>query len=135
MSTRSVPGTGVPGSDRPRRSGSPRRPRQVRQGDVLLIPVEALPPDARALRRAGRLVVALGEATGHAHAVLERDAREARTPSGERFLRLPTTARLVHEEHAAIDLAAGLYRIVIQREYQPVTRHGAAGPAWRRVAD
>jgi hypothetical protein len=80
-------------------------------------------------------VVALGEATGHAHAILEPDAREARTPAGERFLRLPTAARLVHEEHAAIDLAPGLYRIVIQREYQPQPRRGVDRPAWRTVAD
>jgi hypothetical protein len=49
-----------------------------RQGDILLVPVpaERLPEHARPLPRdaKGRLVLALGEATGHAHAVAAPDA-------------------------------------------------------------
>jgi hypothetical protein len=38
-----------------------------RQGDVLLVAVPAIPEDARPLPRdEGRVVLALGEATGHA---------------------------------------------------------------------
>jgi hypothetical protein len=96
-----------------------------RQGDVLLVPVptsqlprnvQPLPRDAR-----GRLVLALGEATGHAHAVSARDADLLADPAevDRRFLRIATEAMLTHEEHAAISLPAGLYRVVQQREYVP----------------
>jgi hypothetical protein len=108
-----------------------------RQGDVLLVPVrpERLPRDFRPLPRdaRGRLVLALGEATGHAHAVATPDAELLGGPAtlDERFLRIVTEARLTHEEHAAIVLPAGLYRVVRQREY--VGWEGFAGQ--RVVAD
>ena len=109
-----------------------------RQGDILLVPVqdERLPEHARPLPRdaKGRLVLALGEATGHAHAVAAPDAELLGDPQSvdDRFLRIVTEAQLTHEEHAAIPLPAGLYRVVRQREYVPGWE-GAAG--WREVAD
>ena len=109
-----------------------------RQGDVLLVPVppERLPQHARPLPRdaRGRLVLALGEATGHAHAVAAPDAELLGDPEsvGERFLRIVTAAHLTHEEHAAIPLPPGLYRVVRQREYESTQ----GGSAWyRQVAD
>jgi hypothetical protein len=109
-----------------------------RQGDVLLVPVqpERLPRHFRPLPRdaGGRLVLALGEVTGHAHAVAAPDAELLGDPEsvGERFLRIVTAAQLTHEEHAAIPLPAGLYRVVRQREYAP----GWDGSGWQReVAD
>jgi hypothetical protein len=96
-----------------------------RQGDVLLVPVSTseLPRSARPLPRdaRGRLVLALGEATGHAHAVIARDAELLAEAADvdRRFLRIATEAMLTHEEHAPIPLPAGLYRVVQQREYVP----------------
>ena len=46
----------------------------LRQGDILLVPVDGLPTGAVSVARTGRLVLADGEATGHAHAVHERHA-------------------------------------------------------------
>jgi hypothetical protein len=98
-----------------------------RQGDILLIPVkdESLPSDARTLPAAerdgrGRLVLALGEATGHAHAV-HAHGTLLRSPDPLRpdYLHLPSGGRLVHEEHAAISLAKGWYQVIRQREYLP----------------
>ncbi|QMU78706.1 hypothetical protein GXW83_26360 [Streptacidiphilus sp. PB12-B1b] len=98
-----------------------------RQGDVLLVPiaegavpplVHALPQQARDGR--GRLVLARGEATGHTHAVVGPGslARES-DEFGQAWLHLAEGGRVVHEEHAAIALARGWYRIVRQREYTP----------------
>ncbi|MFD7611526.1 hypothetical protein [Streptomyces sp. NPDC059828] len=99
-----------------------------RQGDVLIVPVaqddvpehvkqaEGEPRDGR-----GRLVLALGEVTGHAHALAARGrlVRESGVPGGPMLLELPEGGRLVHEEHAPIALPKGWYRVVRQREYIP----------------
>jgi hypothetical protein len=98
-----------------------------RQGDVLLVPVaeEAVPPHAVGAPREprdgrGRLVLALGEVTGHAHAVVGPGelVREP-GPFGPMLLHLPKGGRVVHEEHAAIALPKGWYRVIRQREYVP----------------
>ncbi|MFG1854907.1 hypothetical protein [Actinomadura geliboluensis] len=98
-----------------------------RQGDILILPVseEAVPRSVRDLPPTprdgrGRMVLALGEATGHAHA-LTAPGSLLRTPDplAPDHLHLPSGGRLVHEEHAAITLPKGWYRVVRQREYVP----------------
>jgi hypothetical protein len=98
-----------------------------RQGDILLLPitesavprtVDALPTKPRDAR--GRLVLALGEATGHAHAIEgEATLYVAPDPMLIGHLRLAEDTRIVHEEHAAIALPKGWYRVIRQREYIP----------------
>lgn len=80
--------------------------------------VAGAPREARDGR--GRLVLALGEVTGHAHAVVGPGelVREA-GPFGPMLLHLPKGGRVVHEEHAAIALPKGWYRVIRQREYVP----------------
>ncbi|BAJ30767.1 MULTISPECIES: hypothetical protein [Kitasatospora] len=98
-----------------------------RQGDVLIVPVEpsAVPASAATMARQprdgrGRLVLALGEVTGHAHAVLGPGelVREG-GPFSFAWLHLPEGGKVVHEEHATIALPAGWFRVVRQREYAP----------------
>ncbi|MDI5965500.1 hypothetical protein POF50_011645 [Streptomyces sp. SL13] len=98
-----------------------------RQGDLLIVPVapEAVPvsgrtPPGEPRDHRGRLVLALGEATGHTHAVVGPGtlAREP-GPLAPAWLHLPEGGRVVHEEHAAIPLPRGWYRVVRQREYVP----------------
>lgn len=92
---------------------------QIRQGDVYLVPVKSIPAKATVRERDnGRVVLAYGEVTGHAHAfsnsgvaLLEADGAE--------FIQVDEVSRLMHEEHDAIDVPAGKYRIVHQREYTP----------------
>lgn len=102
-----------------------------RQGDVLLVEVDEIPDEASAEPRSGRIVLAEGEATGHAHAIHERDARTF-TYEGERFLLTRSKAQLVHEEHGPIEVPEGAWRVVIQREYEPSP---ATEIQWRRVVD
>jgi hypothetical protein len=96
-----------------------------RQGDVLVMPMprEELPAGlVRAPRdRRNRMVLALGEATGHAHVVTgERVALLCPPDDPERlFLVIEGYGRLGHEEHGPIALSAGAYRVVRQREYFP----------------
>ena len=94
---------------------------QYRQGDVLLLKTRNQDLDeARAVPRDhGRIILAEGEATGHAHAIDSSEAELLEVEEGERYLRVDAPCDLVHEEHAAIALDPGLYRVVRQREYGP----------------
>ncbi|MGI5221298.1 hypothetical protein [Nocardia sp. CA-290969] len=98
-----------------------------RQGDVLIVPIAAENGAAAVERwqpaprdRRGRMVLALGEVTGHAHAITSPGKlfHDPHTPNSM-VLHLPEGGRLVHEEHAAIGLPKGWYRVVRQREYVP----------------
>jgi hypothetical protein len=108
----------------------------VRQGDVLLVPLDEIPYARQHVR--DHNVVAEGEATGHAHVVVGPARLVQATPhtavAGELFVVVHgRSATLRHEEHDPIELARGVYRVVRQREYEPPLRQGSAG--WRRVAD
>lgn len=108
-------------------AGKDHRMDIYRQGDVLLRKVESIPTGAKPKPRDnGRVVLAYGEVTGHAHQVMVAD----RPPTADdavlltvaesaTFLRLTKKAQLVHEEHAAIDLAPGTYEVVRQVEHRP----------------
>lgn len=98
----------------------PFRHRQFRQGDVLLIRIEALPCRLKRVRtQRGAIVLAEGEVTGHAHKLPAAAGVLLETNDGERFLRITQHTRLTHEEHDAIDMEPGLYAVVRQREYSP----------------
>jgi hypothetical protein len=98
-----------------------------RQGDVLIAPIaEAqVPPVVPGLEPVGRdprerMILALGESTGHAHAVVGKGTLyPAAEPQEPMYLHLPDGGRVVHEEHAAITLPAGWFRVIRQREYEP----------------
>ena len=93
-----------------------------RQGDVLIRQVRALPAGATRVPVPGRIVLAHGEVTGHAHAIAPGLAEEYQATSKEivqRFLRVMEHADVTHEEHATVPLPAGIYEIVQQREYHP----------------
>jgi hypothetical protein len=115
------------------------RPRGLlRQGDVLLVPVERLPKGAVPVKSSERrLVLAVGETTGHAHVVAGPHARLfaagpwTSTSRRTRFLVVDgEPATLVHEEHDPVTVPPGNYRVVRQREYEPQPRR-----SWRTVGD
>jgi hypothetical protein len=94
---------------------------QFRQGDVFFQATEeSIPTEAQPVARdAGRVILAYGEVTGHAHAVLDPDV-ELRSVGDQvdRWLRVGAGGATVrHEEHGAITLAPGTYRVRIQREW------------------
>lgn len=111
---------------------TPTRP--VRQGDVYLAPVAALPPGCVEVPLdRGRIVLAYGEQTGHAHAIrvvapeaaaeiaeaaiARAKARLMRSPAGDHYLVVDEPVSLSHEEHTAHDLPAGIYEIPVQVEH------------------
>jgi hypothetical protein len=96
---------------------------QIRQGDVYLIPVESIPDSAKPVaREGGRVILAHGEVTGHAHAITAPSAVLLAVPGKtaevvDRFLRLRSKATLRHEEHGHIEVPAGCYRVVVHEEW------------------
>lgn len=95
-----------------------------RQGDVLIVAATTIPQAAKPVPRdGGRIVLAYGEVTGHAHAIHDQHAQLLALTESEvddRFLRIvDAEARLVHEEHDTITLPPGDYVVRRQREYAP----------------
>ena len=91
----------------------------VRQGDLLLRKVEKLPKQAKRIKSD---VILEGEATGHAHRIMDGELFRFWSQSGEQlFVKADKGAMLVHEEHASIELVPGLYEVIRQREYDPDT--------------
>lgn len=95
--------------------------RIYRQGDVLIVAVDNIPKGLKEVpREAGRIVLAHGEATGHAHAITG-EATLYGTDLENRFLEVLADGgvELIHEEHATIALPRGMYQLIRQREYTP----------------
>lgn len=100
---------------------------QIRQGDILLDPVNIEPPhhETQAL-----VILAEGEVTGHAHRL--RGEIIEWTAGGERYVRAIGPATLQHEDHdpepVAVVTPGQTYRVVPQREW-------SLEGQWRKVAD
>lgn len=86
-----------------------------RQGDLLIIGVSAIPPDAK---RTESFVLAEGEATGHRH---ELDGGEVYEQNGELYFHVgdETQVILTHPEHHSITFFPRKYKVIRQREYRP----------------
>lgn len=101
----------------------------LRQGDVALAPTRK--PTAKLTpvpKDAGRVILAYGEVTGHAHQVIaDIDTLPADAPScalmeapdGRRFLFVERPCSLTHDEHGPIALTPGCYEVIRQVEYTP----------------
>lgn len=94
-----------------------------RQGDVLVIRVarpsaklEPIPTED------GKVVLAHGEVTGHAHVVESLGSASVNfvlnTATQKRYFHSAQPMHLKHEEHGALRLPAGWYEVRIQREYE-----------------
>lgn len=92
---------------------------QFRQGDVLLTPV-SLPAKAKKtnVRDNGRVILAYGEVTGHAHAIMDCPEVETYEFKGKTYLSIKESVTLSHEEHANHVITPGDYEVTIQREYK-----------------
>ncbi len=103
----------------------------IRQGDVLIIACDKIPKAARKVApENGRLIVARGEATGHHHSFPHRRGVTLFRDDGAGggfYVRAKASVVLEHQEHTALTLPAGDYKVMIQRTF-------SAGMV-RRVSD
>lgn len=87
----------------------------IRQGDVLIVKVEQQQDfEGKSERDA---ILAYGEATGHHHK-LAGTVETVREQGEISMFRVVQATSLVHQEHDAITVEPGVYRVVRQREYQ-----------------
>jgi hypothetical protein len=101
----------------------------IRQGDVCLVRVKAIPADAVEQKIEGRIVLQHGEVTGHAHAFYD-DTQNIKlyvAHGGARYLDVSAPSDLLHEEHSTARVPAGKWLLPSQVEYTP--------QELRRVAD
>jgi hypothetical protein len=88
-----------------------------RHGDVLIEKVASVPDNVKIMSSA---ILAHGEVTGHSHRIEEPEAVQLWSKGENIFLQvMQHSARLIHEEHAPIELPLGFYRVWRQREYTP----------------
>jgi len=92
------------------------------QGDILFLKVDKLPSVEKEIADG---VVARGEATGHTHKVDKPG--KVFTNGQEMYVAALNAVKVLHEEHGMIELPAGDYQVVRQREWLP--------EGFRKVAD
>ena len=101
-----------------------------RQGDVLIVSVDFIPKTVEPVARdKGRVVLAYGEVTGHAHAIKSPKAalfRDSKLAAIFMHVTGDDTVALEHEEHATINIPPGAWEIRHQREYHPEALHRVA---------
>ena len=90
-----------------------------RQGDVLLVPCTKIPKNAVELEAVGgKLVLAEGEATGHAHTVPAERA-QLYAVGALMYLAVARECYLRHQEHGEVKLPVENFQVIRQREHTP----------------
>lgn len=100
----------------------------IRQGDVALVRIKML-PTVTTQPRTDRIVLAEGEATGHAHTVDGTKAALLLDEGGWMYLTVEELTEVQHQEHAPLTLEPGFYRVLRQREATDDEE------GWARVTD
>ncbi len=83
----------------------------IRQGDVLLKPID--PQKAPIINTSG--INISGERTGHSH----RLAGIVRAIKGLLYIHVIAKTMMKHEEHTNVEVPAGWYQVITQREFIP----------------
>ena len=97
--------------------------KQYRQGDVLLVEIDQPLRTRKPINpEEGRIILARGEFSGHAHAIQAREGavKFFEGVGDRRYLFLREIRSLEHEEQGPIVLEPGWYEVRRQREYDPV---------------
>lgn len=91
------------------------------QGDIPLYPYSGELKGTKVSHQ-GSVVLALGEKTLHKHTITTLDPNDLevwRQLEGGWIITLKTEAQLTHNQHGALTIAPGTYRVGQEREYDP----------------
>ena len=86
---------------------------QYRHGDLLIEMVNQIPEGAK---KKETNIILEGTSTGHAHRL---NGGQIFEKEGVVYLHVAESSTLTHEEHNAIELPAGDYIVIRQREFDP----------------
>lgn len=96
------------------------KPFQARHGDLFIKAIDIIPSGLVAQENT---VLAYGEATNHAHRVVEGQvtvfAGTGKESEKKYFSVAQGGAKLVHQEHKTIEIPQGQYEVLNEREYSP----------------
>ena len=88
----------------------------LQQGDVLIKSSKIPQGKKKIASKNGRLILAEGEATGHAHAIVSTDVTLFGNDE-KKWLKVEKDCVVTHEEHGTITIPVGEYEIGIVQEY------------------
>ena len=84
-----------------------------RHGDLLIEQIDQIPQDVKLV---SSNIILEGTLTGHAHRL---NGGQIFGKEGTVYLSVPESGTLTHEEHNTINLPAGNYIVIRQREFDP----------------
>lgn len=100
----------------------------IRHGDVLLKRIPKLPKN---LKEKNTNILAYGEATGHNHQLVDVISKEEFKAklnvyldelTQKTYVEMDKPMELKHQEHKTLEIPAGTYEVVIEREHDPFTK-------------
>lgn len=102
-----------------------------RHGDIFLVRIDTTTAvtGLEQARVNGRLILAEGEVTGHAHAISDEAATLVTAEEAEElrmWLMVEAPVRLTHEEHGTLTVEPGTYEVRRAREYTPESERWVA---------
>jgi hypothetical protein len=91
----------------------------LQQGDVVLYPVSSIPEGCKKVDpKLGRIVIAEGEATGHAHTILASiGTMFVNEATKQTFIETSAPTEIDHQEHEKITVPPGKFRVHRVKEY------------------
>lgn len=104
--------------------------KQIRQGDILLVPIDRFPTGLKAKDK----TLAYGEVTGHSHRFdgPDDEVLVKVTSDGTQYIDVIKPSVLKHEEHGHVEVPKGKYFLRRQREHDATAD---VGQQVHRVAD
>lgn len=90
----------------------------IQQGDVVIESVNSIPGDCNPGQlKQGKIVLAEGETTGHAHRISEVAGVVFKEKDGMFYLENKEELQVQHEEHKTVFIPPGTWRVWRVREY------------------
>ena len=94
--------------------------KMFRQGDLLFVKIDSIPKDMIEIKNN---VILRGEATRHSHRLVNgqlfRERFLQQFSEKRMFIKAEQHAKIIHEEHATLELEVGFYAVIRQMEYNP----------------
>lgn len=113
-----------------------RKKKMFRQGDVLLVKINE--DELPGMAKTKDMVLAYGEVTGHKHQFKDEPEQivEVLENEGTQFVKVKSDkAVLRHEEHAPVTVPKGDYKVILQREFDPLQSYKDEQARIRQVRD